>query len=145
MLFDCRPSSWIKWTIGFILLVVFELAQASPVYAQSYVFFCQNYRVVLRSETLQPPVRIRDSVLSIYPNEMQWTISFVQEDGNLTRASTRRIHSINDDEVILYQSNMGGQPIEEKFQPGTLTYLDTEYSLYGKVRTHTQGICEQSQ
>jgi len=152
MPFGWRLSPWIMQrhasrarTIGLVSLAALGLAQARPAHAQAYVFYCQNYRVVLRSEALQPPVRIRDSILSIYPDQMQWTISFVQEDGNPTREIARRIQSIDDDEVILYQSNMGGQPIEEKFQTGTLTYLDTEYSLYGKVRNHTQGNCVQSQ
>jgi hypothetical protein len=131
-------------TITFFLLIILGTIQNKSVYAQSVISFsCEHFRLV-RYPRLpeEPPVRLRDFVLGIFPNRNQWIIAYVQEDGRLTRGSPRRIAGINNDEIILYRSSFAGRiDSETKFDTGSLIYSDIEYNYSGEINRHTHGRC----
>ena len=131
--------------VVFILALVSGLTVGRPAFAQNIVVSCQNYRLVHNGQPMQPPLRIRDSVIELTPDQMRWAISFVKEDGGPTRPIAMRINRIQGNQVTLYESNMGGQSIVTILDGDALTYSHTEYSLYGKIREQSQGLCTQSQ
>jgi hypothetical protein len=131
-------------TITFFLVIILASIQNKPVDAQSVISFsCEHFRLVRYPGLLEePPVRLRDFVLGIFPDRQQWIIAYVQEDGNLTRGSPRRIAGVNNNEIILSRSSFAGRiDSESKFDNGSLIYSDIEYNYSGEINRHTHGRC----
>ena len=136
-----------RWMTALTLPAVFlsMSIQSEPALAQDAVLHCQNFHVVKNGERRDPPLQLRDSLLSLFVKEGQWTNTYIKEDNTLTRAIDQRIHGVEDGELILYRSNMGGQRVQTTLNIATLAYLDSEVGLRGQVRSLIQGTCARVQ
>jgi hypothetical protein len=132
--------------VTFFLTIILGATQSIPVFAEPVTLYCEHFRLVRDPGISEdPPVRLRDFVLKIFPDEGQWVIAHVQEDGNLARANSFRIAGANNaspNEIILYQSSFAGRvDAETTLDTASLTYSDLEYRYSGKINRHTQAKC----
>ena len=126
-----------------ILVLIFTLGaiQNTAVFAQSSVsYLCKRVRIIHLSRPEQPPPEMVDMILTIFPTQGTYIEEF-EGGGKRSNSIPRRIEGIYDGEIILFDSSLGGQRKETKFDPTSLTHSSTEYSLSGNIRSQIIGKC----